>query len=580
MTVSSSLLLTVVYATVTGNSKEVAKRIESEAKSKDIPISVSVTSVADVDVDTLPLSSHLVYVTSTYGDGEHPEDAEDFWEWLEDGDRPSTLFANSHIGVFGLGDSSFSMFCESAVQVDERLRDLGATPLLPLGMGDEDHEEGIEAALALWLEGLWQALGAKDKGGDDTPDAVFSCTPCEAPSVDAPPPGYEYVQLTHSEVITPATATERPAYMFHMDLGQTSLEYETGYHLRILPRMPDTAVQCLAKRLDLDLDSYITVQATSTTAVPEGLSEPHTLRDVLGLYLDIAAPVTKSFLKGLIPFASDATEKDTLMHMASKEGAERFHTEIIEESVQCFELCRMFPSVSVPLEHLIELVPANRARLYSIASSPLLHPREVQLVVRTLGWETPSGKVKQGLCTGYLADLKVEDNPMLAVQITPSPLQPPPDPMTPMALVGLGCGVAPFRAFMQHRQALHQEGVQQGACTMYFGSRKRAEDALCIDEFEAWEKQGLLRYVTAFSRDQPQKIYVTHRMKEDAANLWKGLGEEDGFFGYCGPSGRTPQDITAIIKGALVSEGGLSEGEAEERYRHLSDRGLMVLEAW
>ncbi|GIQ79514.1 flavodoxin [Kipferlia bialata] len=572
--------LTIVYATQTGNSKEIAKRIASEAKNKDVEFAVTLKPIEKINPETLIKSGLLVYVTSTFGMGEHPDNAANFWEWLESSDHAENLFENTRVGVFGIGSSSYPMFCQAAIEVDDRMKALGAKSLVPLGMGDELHPEKYEGALGPWMEQLWDALGAADAGGCQIPEPKFTCVRTASMQMPPPPPPkFQYVRLSHSEKITP-NGVPRDAYKFHFELENTTLTYETGFHISILARAPTDVVDTLCKRLSIDPEMVITVRGNGDTEVPPGLSRSLTVREVFGLYLDVCGPITKSFLKSLIPFTTDRSERERLLHLTAKEGKDEFAEQFVAESVRYHEVFDMFKSVSVSLDYLIEMIPGNNPRLYSIASSHMMHPEQIQLVIGIVDWKTAKGTMRYGQCTRYLKDLNVFENPMVAVQIKSSPLQPPSDPMVPITCVGLGSGIAPFRSFMQHREALYNRGIMQGKCTIYFGCRRRNEDALCIDEFEKWEKMGLCDYVTAFSREQAKKVYVTHRMRENPERVWNSLGAVDGFFGYCGPAGRTPEDIVSIIKDSMVTAGGLTADGAQKRYDELCDKGLVVIEAW
>lgn len=218
------------------------------------------------------------------------------------------------------------------------------------------------------------------------------------------------------------------------------------------------------------------------------------------------------------------------------------------EGVTFAELLLQYKSANPTIEQIIEMVPYIKARHYSIASSMHLNPRSVHLLVVAVDWVTPLGRKKYGQCTRYLANLdpsKGQDI-YVSVDVMPSVLRLPPSPKQPIIMSGLGTGLAPFRAFIQERKYQKEMGIEVGPVTLYFGARYRAEEWLYGDEWEAYEKEGLVKLGLAFSRDQKHKVYIQDKMKEDAKEIRRLLGDENGYFYLCGPTHPVPAVEAAL----------------------------------
>ncbi|GKT24526.1 NADPH fad oxidoreductase, putative, partial [Aduncisulcus paluster] len=571
--------LLIVYATQTGNCKEVAQRIAAESKTKDINFAPRVKSIDKITFTDIPKASLLVYVTSTFGMGEHPDMGQPFMEWLDKADHPNNLFGNTKFGVFGLGSSSYKAFCAAALEVDERVVELGAKRLVPCGKGDELHAEKYEGALGPWLEAFWESLGASEKGGvPAVPEPKYAVL--RTTSMNNPPPaptGFQYASFTYKEKIVPETA-EREAFRFDIDISECSLEYKTGYHIGIMPRNADETVAKFCEFHKLNPEECVVVQQVGSEPVPTGLKHSLSIYEIFSQYKDLQGPVSRSFLKRLIPFA-DSKDREVLERLVSKEGIEEFTASYLKEGINFGEIWEYFPSVRPSLEFLIELVPSQKSRLYSIASSDLMHPDVVELVIGLVSWKTPKGVVRYGATTSYLKSLDPAKKPRILCTIKSSPLCPPTKTETPYIMVGLGSGIAPFRGWMQERQMLKEQGKPLGKAYLLFGCRRRSEDFLCGDELEKWDKEGLVELRCAFSREIPgQKVYCPHLLQNDPMIVKNCLFDEDGGIYYCGITG-LPQTLMDIVR-KQFGDFGLTEKQIEERVELLEGKGQMIFEAW
>eukprot|EP00767_Chilomastix_cuspidata_P002680 gnl/Chilomastix_cuspidata/28.p1 GENE.gnl/Chilomastix_cuspidata/28~~gnl/Chilomastix_cuspidata/28.p1 ORF type:complete len:1181 (+),score=492.55 gnl/Chilomastix_cuspidata/28:1458-5000(+) len=566
--------LSIIFATQTGNAKNFANRIASEARSKDVEFAVQVKPVNKVTPEWITSQKRILYISSTFGMGEQPDSAVEFWNWLKD--CPEGSFNDIEFAVIGLGSKVYPLFCKAAVEVDEALEAKGGKRFLPMGFGDESNAEGHEAAIGPFIEKLWDELGASDSLSSGVPPSKYTCLHATGMhSPPPPPPGYEYVELSGKERIVPEEAP-REALRLELDISKTSLKYETGWHLGVLPRADNEDVEHLCARLRINPDTAVVCNPREgATPIPGVTDFPLTIREILTQYIGITARASKPFFKKLIPFAN-VEDAARLTHLLSKEGAEEFKETIIDECISYVEAFDMFPSVMPTFEYLLEWIPVNKPRLYSIASSHLLRPTEIHLVVLVVDWETPKRKAKTGICTNFFRKIRPSADTRLAVYTKSSPLQPPRDPLAPITGIAMGCGIAPFRSFLEHRHALRLQGQELGPFTLYFGCRRMCEDAMCYEELMEYQREGIVNVVTAFSRETDKKVYVTHRLTENEKQIKCDLGSNDGFLGYCGPAGAAPANVEKIIKQHFLDEGL----DADARWAELERLGLICIEAY
>lgn len=296
--------------------------------------------------------------------------------------------------------------------------------------------------------------------------------------------------------------------------------------------------------------------------------------------LDIFGKPNRRFYDQLALFATDAKEKDTLEKLTTDDpvGKEMYRN-MSEDMVSHADVLKAFPSARPPLEQLINMVPVIKPRSYSIASSPLMHPDEIELCVVAVDWEVPSkGVTRFGQCTSYMKTQTAGTTVMCSVKASSIVL--PEDNKAPIIMAGMGTGLAPWRALTQHKVMQKQAGIDVGPCWFFYGARKAATEYLYRGEFEKYEKMGVLHMRTAFSRDQARKIYVQHRITENAEDIYRMMEKENGSFYVCGSSRNVPEDIYNAMKEVMMTAGQLSEDEASAALSSYKMDGRYTVEAW
>ena len=334
------------------------------------------------------------------------------------------------------------------------------------------------------------------------------------------------------------------------DLSATDLFYEAGDSLGVFARKNPALVQSVLDRLGASGEEMV---AFDGEALP--------LRQVLLAKVDIARP-SDECLEFLATRAFNEEDVRALLALARGEG----RPDLAEADL--LDLLMAFPSVMPSLPGLLASLDRLQPRLYSIASSPKAHPREVHLTVSAVRWDA-NERQRTGIGSCYLADF-AKPGDVIPIFIQKSHgFAPPADDSAPAIMVGPGTGIAPFRAFLEEREARGAKGPNW----LFFGDQKRSNDFLYEDQIVDWQRRGTLaRLDLAFSRDQAEKIYVQHHMQENAAELWKWLGEGAHFY-VCGDAKRMAKDVEDTLLGIAVAEGGKSEAAAKAWLADLAKAG-------
>ncbi|KAF8517861.1 assimilatory sulfite reductase [Gautieria morchelliformis] len=376
------------------------------------------------------------------------------------------------------------------------------------------------------------------------------------------------------------TPKEYDRNVFHLefDTKGTGLKYAIGEALGVHGWNDSGDVLEFCGWYGVDPEQLITIPAPGRGNGKEKLVHTRTVFQALQQQVDIFGRPPKSFYGALSTYAQLRTEQMALHFISSAEGSSTFKQLAEKNTVTFADVLKMYSSARPSIAELCGLVGDISPRHYSIASSQAAVGDRVDLLVVTVDWVTPSGLPRYGQCTRYLADLKVGQQ--VTVSIKPSVMKLPPNPMQPIIMAGLGTGAAPFRAFMQYRAWLAEQNVPVGPLLYYFGSRHRSQEYLYGEEIEAFIEDKVITHSgLAFSRDGKKKVYIQHKMKEDAEMLVRHLSAEDGVFYLCGPTWPVP-DVYEALVGALVQYVGKTVEEAAEYLEGLKEEERYVLEVY
>ncbi|MFQ2382234.1 assimilatory sulfite reductase (NADPH) flavoprotein subunit [Aeromonas dhakensis] len=517
--------LTILYGSQTGNAKGVASAIKAQAEARGLP--VTLTSMADYKPKQLKKETHLLVVVSTYGEGEPPESAVDLFEQLKKG-KVGKL-EGLKFAVLGLGDSSYEFFCQTGKDFDSLLTKAGADRVHELASLDVDYQDAAKA----WGEQALNAIAATlsvGPAGSSVASAVQQAVGHSQYSKENPFPA----RLSVNQKITGRDSTKDIRHI-EISLEESGIRYQPGDALGIW--------------FDNDADLVGEVLALAHLSGDEATARG-SLREVLSRELELTR-LHGGFITGLADISDNAALKDL--------AGDKAQVNALVASAQVVDVIKRFPT-ALTAEQLIGLLRPLTPRLYSIASSQSEVEEEVHLTVGVVRYPQEDGTVRSGAASSYLADRLPEDAEVRVFVEHNDNFRLPQNPDTPVIMVGPGTGIAPFRAFLQEREAQGADGKNW----LFFGNPHFTQDFLYQVEWQRYVKSGLLSKISlAFSRDQANKIYVQDRLREAGLELYQWL-EAGAHFYVCGDANHMAKDVQEALLDVIAEHGQKSREEAEE----------------
>lgn len=377
------------------------------------------------------------------------------------------------------------------------------------------------------------------------------------------------IKVSKFERLTPLEY-DRNVFHVEFDTSDASLTYEIGDALGVYGHNDSKLVEEFLTGYGIATDSLVKLPSEN------GHEDLRTAFQVFAQYLDVFGRPTKKFYQGLAQFASDEQQAKTLEQLASPQGAVDFKRRV-EDTVTYADILEEFTSARPSVDDLVKLIPTIKPRHYSISSSQKMHPNSVHLLVVAVEWQNSKG-ARFGQCTRYLANLQLGES--VTVSIKPSVMKLPPRHEQPVIMAGLGTGMAPFRAFVEERHYFKSQGIEVGPMALYFGSRSRHSEYLYGQELDAYHMDQLItRLGLAFSRDQPQKIYIQHRMQEDSAMLQDWMLDKEAHFYLCGPTWPESDVRDAMVK-AFSLNNRMTQKEATNLITEMKEDERYILELY
>ena len=540
------LPLLVLYGSQTGTAEGVAKKTAKVAETRGFASrTVCLDQFESVD---LTKEERVLVITSTYGDGDPPDNAQGFWNWLSSDTAPR--LEQTRFSVLALGDTNYAAFCEFGKKCDARLEALGAKRLAPRVDCDVDYE----TPASTWTDHVFTALGGeldvtqrRKDAKEDTAAAFNLCASAPAPGLSLPNGREPYsrknpfpARLVANRLLN-AEGSGKEVRHFEISLADSGLEYEAGDALGIIPTNCNALVTELLAALGCDGEEAVTTPDGAETSLCLALAQHYDITKLSTELLKAAAE--RGAASGALAALLDPARRDDLKKWL-------WGREVIDV---ISGLTTQFSAAA-----FIALLKKMQPRLYSISSSPKAHPGEVHLTVGAVRHDS-HGRLRKGVCSTFLAD-RAGDAPV-AVFVQPSHgFKLPTDGSVPIIMVGPGTGIAPFRAFLEERRATNAPGKNW----LFFGDQKRTSDFLYREQLEAWVADDhLTRLDLAFSRDQAEKIYVQQRMIEAGAELWSWL-QAGAHFYVCGDASRMAKDVDAALHQVIETAGGMNAEAARE----------------
>ena len=542
--------LTVLYGTESGNSESLADLTVKAAKATGFK--ARAVNMADTQVAKLKEMENLLVIVSTWGEGDPPETAVEFYENFMSDQAPK--LENTRFSVLSLGDTSYEEFCKMGKDFDARLEDLGARRVHDRVDCDVDYDDDF----AKWHVAALRALEtATQSSAEATGSAAGAATPVATettPAATAPVAPVKYsrknpfpAELTERLLLNGEGSAKETIHL-EFSLEGSGLEYEAGDSLAVVPHNAEDVVEDFIKTTGLDPEAPVLIK-----------EQEYTLRNALTAQLDITSlslPVMKRYNE----IAKD-TKLERLLDPANKAELQDYlyGREIID-------LLHQFPAREITADALVGIMRKLPPRLYSIASSPKAHPDEVHLTVAVVRYDA-HGRQRKGVCSTHLAD-RISQGEKAEVFVTPNKhFKIPVNNDTPIIMVGPGTGIAPFRAFVEERQAIGAQGKNW----LFFGDQHYLTDFLYQTEWQDYLSDGILSKLdVAFSRDQKKKVYVQDRMRENAQELYDWL-EQGAYFYVCGDASRMATDVDVALHDIIEQQGNLSKDATKAYVKKLKD---------
>lgn len=518
--------LHILYGSQTGNAEALAQTAAKSARAKGlVPV---VQALGDVDLDVFATMRHVLIVTSTYGEGEMPDNAQLFWDAISASTAPR--LEQMHFAVLAIGDTGYDGFCQAGKFIDMRLEQLGAKRVVDRIDCDIDFEEPSSE----WLNSSMPQFAAS-AGSSGT---VLESAP-EAPVIPGSNKSNPYAAALITNKRLSGEQSAKDIRHFEFDLSDSGLKYEAGDALGIIPVNEPSLVSLLLTQLNADYE----------TPVP---GFDRSLGDLLTYQFEISEPSRK-----LIEWVGQNTTNQELRHVLQHDDKDALGVWLWGKDTLDLLQLELTRTLAVP--EFVALLRPLQHRAYSISSSSKAHPDQVHLTVASVRYHS-GGRNRGGVCSTYLAE-RVRRGEKPAIFISPNKsFRVPANNSAPLIMVGPGTGIAPFRAFLQERQATGAQGKNW----LFFGDQHQEHDFIYQDELLAWRDNGLLtRLDLAFSRDQEKKIYVQSRMLEQGAELYAWL-QEGAYFYVCGDASRMAKDVDNALYEVVRQFGGLSTERAAD----------------
>ena len=601
----------VLYGSQTGNAEDLAKRIGLMAKMYNQ--NVLVEAIDNFSLKTLPKQNFVIFVCSTTGHGQEPENMRTFYNFIRRRDLPNNCLMKLKYAIYGLGDSSYAKFNYVAKIIYKRLQECGAEPVQELVIGDEQHSCGCDGIIYPKLQELWQNIlgfsqsqpiptvqpGEAEQPNRNSYSVRFydEATSCCSNQKGKPfcLEFYERINLLEATCIENKRVTAPDHFQDTRLLKFKSIEpidYEPGDVCAIYPENSEENVREFTELLNLNpkrqfklvkLDPNYMINYLYDF-VPDGT----TIENLVRYYLDIQSVPKRSFFEFLWPFSDNKLERDKLQEFASTEGQEEIYDYCVRPKRSILEVLLDFPNTvkNIKFEYIFDLIPPIKPRSFSIASASIAHKNEIHLIVGVVSYRTLMKRPRLGLCSNYLARMNAFkgendnlDRDKIRFVLRRSSFKLPSDDRTPIVMIGPGLGIAPFRSFIEDRASRFasplKEDVESTATIkavnnhLYFGCRYEEKDFYFRKELEQYVSDGLMTLRVAFSRQQP-KQYVQDLVLEDEEKIYN-LIENEGAVVYVAGNSKLPESLHSLIcnlfnrKHNIVNSNEDKEEEGEQK---------------
>jgi len=528
----SAVKLTILYGSQTGNTEDVAKLLAEKAQANGIE--ANVFDMADYKPKQLKNETYLAVLSSTHGEGDPPDNALDLYEFLHG--RKAPELKQLQYSVLALGDSSYEYYCQTGKDFDARLAALGGSAIVPRVDCDVDYDDAAER----WINALIEALSAT-AAISTTPTVNLAAQSAEKTVYDRKHPFP--AEVLEKQVLS-GRGSNKEVLHLELSLEGSGLQYQPGDALGVYAQNDPQLVASLIETLGFDAEAMVEID-----------NQQQKLSDVL-LHQREVTLLTRPMLEQWAELADSETLNDLLADKAALN--DWLPGRDVLDLVQAFHIA------DLDADQLVGLLRKLPPRMYSIASSQAAVEDEVHITVAAVRYSAHE-RDRSGVASTWLADRLTEDS-KVPVYIDSNKNFKLPDDDVPIIMIGPGTGVAPFRSFMQERE----ERGAKGRNWLFFGDQHFLSDFLYQVEWLSWRKSGLLTNLdVAFSRDQEEKVYVQHRLRQKSIDIWRWL-QEGAHIYVCGDADNMAPDVNEALLDIISKEGGKNRDEANDYLRQLT----------
>jgi len=571
--------LLVLFGSNLGTSEDAARRVADLATAQGFDVRVA---WLDDFAGKLPTDGGVLIVCASYN-GAPPDNAAAFYQWLQDGMAPGAL-AGVRYAVFGCGNRNWASTYQAVPRyIDDALAEYGAERLFDRGEGDA--QEDLDGQFRAWRIALWQKV-AKDFGVSFDAGAETDTRPRYAIQVVAGPQANPLAAahganalrvLANRELQTGGTRSTR-----HIEVALPDhAKYGVGDHLGVVAENPPAVVARVLHRFGFADDTYVRLSAASSRPAALPVDTPVALARLLAHYVELQHPATRKQIATLAAHTQCPNTKPRLEALASDDtDASAYMTDVKRKRRSVLDLLEENPACELPFETFLDMLPAMTPRYYSISSSPLAETDRCSITVGVVRESAWSGRgTFEGVASTYLERHAGEQLIDAFVKDSKSGFRLPDDPSKPILMIGPGTGLAPFRGFLQEREALEREGKRLGRALLFFGCRHPDQDYLYREELERWAAGGIVELHVAFSRLGDAKRYVQHDIAEHADDVWAVL-HGDGVAYVCGDGSRMEPDVRAALIDMYRRKSGADEAAANRWLETLTANKRYNLDVW
>lgn len=520
--------VTILFGSQTGNAQNLAKKAGKTLEERGFQVNVS--AMSDFKPNNLKKVKNLLIVVSTHGEGDPPDNALTFHEFIH-GKRAPKL-EDFRYSVLALGDSSYEFFCQTGKDFDKRLEELGGTRITPRVDCDLDFEEPA----AVWAEAV---LAGLSDGESSSPSPSAASVSASAPAESLYSRSNPFRAEVLENIKLNGRGSNKETRHLEISLEGSGLTYQPGDSLGVYPENDPELVNLLLAEMNWDPEEAVRVK-----------EETVKLKEALSSHFEITV-----LTKPLVEKAAKLSGNEELHQLALDSSSLKSYI----DGRDLIDLVRDFKPWSSSAQEFVSILRKIPARLYSISSSFEANPDEVHLTIGAVRYDA-HGRERKGVCSILCAErLQPGDTLPVFIQHNEN-FKLPENPETPIIMVGPGTGIAPFRSFMQERE----ENGAEGKSWLFFGDQHFVTDFLYQTEWQKWLKDGVLSKLdVAFSRDDDEKVYVQHRMQENSRELFQWL-EQGAAVYICGDEKNMAHDVHNTLIDIIEKEGGMSREQAAE----------------